>query len=100
MTSVRWLAPAILWSAILSVPLLAETPSPGKPINPEQLVHLDESDPFYVGRNFPKLTTPQWAGQPARRISDALLRFHEQRQPTLFRGALQSHQRRRPVPHH
>ena len=48
MTSVRWLAPAILWSAILSVPLLAETPSPGKPINPEQLVHLDESDPIPV----------------------------------------------------
>src|SRR5437879_6690454 len=28
-----------------------------------RLVYLDESDPFYVGRNFPKLTTPQWGGE-------------------------------------
>ncbi len=28
-----------------------------------RLVHLDENDPFYVGLNFPKLTTPQWVGE-------------------------------------
>ena len=26
--------------------------------------YLDENDPFYVGRDFPKLTTPQWIGEP------------------------------------
>src|SRR5437588_2082950 len=29
-----------------------------------RLTCLDRSDPFYVGRNFPKLTTPQWVGEP------------------------------------
>src|ERR1051326_3932005 len=29
-----------------------------------RLTNLDESDPFYVGRDFPKLTTPQWIGEP------------------------------------
>src|SRR3989442_11408718 len=29
-----------------------------------RLTYLDASDPFYVGRNFPKLTTPQWIGEP------------------------------------
>jgi hypothetical protein len=29
-----------------------------------RLAYLDESDPFYVGLNFPKLTTPQWVGEP------------------------------------
>jgi Polysaccharide deacetylase len=29
-----------------------------------RLIYLDESDPFYVGGDFPKLTTPQWIGEP------------------------------------
>src|SRR5436190_4806562 len=29
-----------------------------------RLTYLDENDPFYVGLNFPKLTTPQWVGEP------------------------------------
>jgi putative membrane-bound dehydrogenase-like protein len=28
-----------------------------------RLVYLDESDPYYVSRTFPKLTTPQWIGE-------------------------------------
>src|SRR5262245_29535944 len=28
-----------------------------------RLTYLDESDPFYVGLKFPKLTTPQWIGE-------------------------------------
>src|SRR5690242_3724528 len=28
------------------------------------LTYLDSSDPFYVGAQFPKLTTPQWVGEP------------------------------------
>src|SRR6266850_4172364 len=28
-----------------------------------RLMYLDESDPFYVGVKFPKLTTPQWVGE-------------------------------------
>lgn len=28
-----------------------------------RLTYLDESDPYYVSRAFPKLTTPQWVGE-------------------------------------
>jgi putative membrane-bound dehydrogenase-like protein len=28
-----------------------------------RLTYLDENNPFYVGLNFPKLTTPQWVGE-------------------------------------
>ena len=28
-----------------------------------RLAYLDESDPFYVSRSFPKLVTPQWVGE-------------------------------------
>ncbi|WP_417389813.1 PVC-type heme-binding CxxCH protein [Gimesia sp.] len=29
-----------------------------------RLVYLDQDDPYYVSRNFPRLTTPQWYGDP------------------------------------
>ncbi len=28
-----------------------------------RLAYLDESDPFYVSRTFPRLTVPQWVGE-------------------------------------
>ena len=28
-----------------------------------RLTHLDGDDPYHVGRNFPRLTTPQWLGE-------------------------------------
>jgi putative membrane-bound dehydrogenase-like protein len=33
------------------------------PSSANRLTYLDESDPFYVGLDFPKLTTPQWIGE-------------------------------------
>ncbi|MDB6121703.1 MAG: putative rane-bound dehydrogenase [Pedosphaera sp.] len=35
--------------------------APGADAN--RLTYLDLDDPFYVGRNFPRLTTPQWIGE-------------------------------------
>ena len=32
--------------------------------NANRLTYLDEPDPFSVGLTFPKLTTPQWVGEP------------------------------------
>src|SRR5436853_1871856 len=29
-----------------------------------RLTYLDESNPYYVSRTFPKLITPQWIGEP------------------------------------
>jgi hypothetical protein len=31
--------------------------------NGNRLAYLDSDDPFYVGRAFPKLITPQWVGE-------------------------------------
>ena len=36
---------------------------PGRPADGNRLAYLDESDPYYVGRGFPKLITPQWVGE-------------------------------------
>ncbi|MBL8795139.1 MAG: c-type cytochrome [Planctomycetia bacterium] len=33
------------------------------PADGNRLTYLDESDPYYVHRTFPKLTTPQWVGE-------------------------------------
>ncbi len=32
--------------------------------DPNRLVYLDEANPFYPGTTFPRLTTPQWIGEP------------------------------------
>lgn len=32
--------------------------------NANRLTYLDETEPFYVGLDFPKLITPQWVGEP------------------------------------
>jgi len=44
--------------AVLSLRLAAAPPDGNR------LAYLDENDPFYVHRDFPKLTTPQWIGEP------------------------------------
>lgn len=43
----------------------AENPTaPSVSRNGNDLTYLDSTDPFYVGLHFPKLTTPQWIGEP------------------------------------
>ena len=32
--------------------------------NGNRLAYLDRPDPYYVSRDFPRLTTPQWVGEP------------------------------------
>jgi len=52
-----------LFAALLSMSLcLASQAAPET--NANRLVYLDENDPFYPGLAFPKLTTPQWIGEP------------------------------------
>ncbi len=44
--------------------MLAGTEGIGSAASPaNRLVYLDESDPFYPGANFARLTTPQWVGE-------------------------------------
>jgi putative heme-binding domain-containing protein len=33
-------------------------------VNANRLTYLDSDDPFYVSKDFPKLTIPQWLGEP------------------------------------
>src|SRR6266853_2294069 len=61
MIRVGWLGLGFLLGGPVS--LDAEPLSPAKP-DANRLTYLDETGPFYVGLNFPKLTTPQWAGEP------------------------------------
>ena len=57
----RWLSclVALLLSAIGPLAQDGSAPSPGN-----RLAHLDGNDPFYPHRNFARLTTPQWIGEP------------------------------------
>src|SRR5947209_10794283 len=53
---------------LLSLPLFALLllPAAGaaQPGQGNRLAYLDELDPYYPSRTFPKLTTPQWVGEP------------------------------------
>lgn len=52
---------SLLLLLILSMPAIAQPPvaSPGN-----RLAYLDDFDPYYPHAKFPKLTTPQWLGEP------------------------------------
>jgi putative membrane-bound dehydrogenase-like protein len=51
----------------LSLPILFAwtilSTTPAVAADGNRLTYLDESDPYYVGRTFPKLVTPQWVGE-------------------------------------
>src|SRR5437867_8940858 len=49
-------------SAVLIALSLAATP-PAKPVDGNRLAYLDELNPWYPHRDFPKLITPQWVGE-------------------------------------
>ena len=49
---------------VFNVVLFLGTLPPAFAADGIRLTHLDQScDPYYVGRDFPKLTTPQWVGE-------------------------------------
>jgi hypothetical protein len=49
--------------ALLLLPLLAAA-QPPKATPGNRLAYLDDFDPYYPHTKFPKLTTPQWVGEP------------------------------------
>src|SRR5436190_384387 len=59
----RFFLPKILIGVFFAA-CLAVWPAHSATLNANRLTYLDESDPFYVGRTFPKLVTPQWVGEP------------------------------------
>jgi putative membrane-bound dehydrogenase-like protein len=53
----------LLSLALLAFLLLA-APGQAQPGKGNRLAYLDELDPYYPSRTFPKLITPQWVGEP------------------------------------
>ena len=51
--------PLVAFLGLVSVSPLLAAPADGN-----RLTYLDSDDPFYPNVNFPKLTTPQWVGEP------------------------------------
>src|SRR5262249_26904641 len=43
--------------------LMFLVPLTGRAADGNRLTYLDESDPYYVSRSFPRLVTPQWVGE-------------------------------------
>src|SRR5581483_4802060 len=48
------------WALCLGLALLASSAAAS---DGNRLTYLDESDPYYVSRTFPRLITPQWVGE-------------------------------------
>ena len=57
-------APMALFSALAFAYGISVSAAPGPTASGNSLTYLDSADPFYLGTHFPKLTTPQWVGQP------------------------------------
>ncbi len=49
---------------LLVASLIFPDGAPAASADGNRLAYLDSDDPFYPHRNFPKLTTPQWVGEP------------------------------------
>jgi putative membrane-bound dehydrogenase-like protein len=50
-------------ASVVAVLACAAAPSRAAP-DANRLTYLDGGDPYYVGRGFARLTTPQWVGEP------------------------------------
>jgi putative membrane-bound dehydrogenase-like protein len=71
--------------ALLSVSLVLCAAFAKSPAN--RLTYLDEADPFYVGVDFPKLTTPQWLGE--REVEAVvILAIDDMREPGKYESFL------------
>ena len=52
-----------LWLALIALTVAWTVTAAPFSTNGNRLSHLDSDDPFYPGRDFPKLITPQWIGE-------------------------------------
>ncbi len=51
------------WPSLATLVVFLTVPAMAWPADGNRLTYLDESDPYYVSRTFPKLITPQWVGE-------------------------------------
>jgi putative membrane-bound dehydrogenase-like protein len=55
----------------------------GQAADANRLTYLDESDPYYVGRTFPRLVTPQWVGEKGVQAV-VILAIDDMRDPAVY----------------
>ncbi|HWY76998.1 MAG TPA: FG-GAP-like repeat-containing protein, partial [Verrucomicrobiae bacterium] len=56
--------------------------------NANRLTYLDETDPFYAGLDIPRLTTPQWIGEPGVE-GVVILAIDDMKSPEAYKAFLQ-----------
>ena len=55
----------LLVCLLLALNVIARNGRTDEAVDGNRFAYLDEPcDPYYVGRDFPRLTTPQWVGEP------------------------------------
>ena len=72
--------------ALTATLCLAAAPPPSNP-DGNRLAYLDENNPYYPGRDFPKLTTPQWVGEPGVEAV-VVLAIDDMRDPSKYEAYL------------
>src|SRR5947209_1456702 len=63
--------------------LLLPAPLAARAADGNRLTYLDESDPYHVSRNFPKLVIPQWVGEPGVEAV-VILAIDDMREPDRY----------------
>jgi putative membrane-bound dehydrogenase-like protein len=76
---------AFLGMAGIALPRAATTAEPGSDGN--RLAYLDELNPYYPHRDFPKLITPQWVGEPGVEAV-VVLAIDDMREPARYEAFL------------
>jgi len=77
--------PQVLGLVVLG--LLLGLPSLGSSASGNRLTYLDQADPFQVGLDFPKLTTPQWVGEEGVEAV-VILAIDDMRDPAKYEAFL------------
>lgn len=73
--------PALLLALLLPVPALAQSKDGNR------LAYLDEVNPYYPSRTFPKLITPQWIGEPGVEAA-VILAIDDMKEPKRYEAFL------------
>ncbi len=80
-------SPARWWWKCFFLVVLSRTLVASGAGDANRLTYLDDADPFYVHSNFPKLTTPQWIGEPDVDVA-VILAIDDMRQPGPYEAML------------
>src|SRR5438552_3040996 len=75
---------ALLLILLATAPILAQA---AKKTDGNRLAYLDELDPYYPNRHFPKLTTPQWIGDKDTECA-VILAIDDMRDPKRYEAFL------------